>query len=267
MDNPILFSIESFPPLPESINKLNELCQAEDVNLKSVIKVIESDPILYTDILRYSNVPYHGFRYPITSISQAISLFGISAIRGMALTAALKAHPYSDVSMYGINISEWFAVMENQQRFLDLWLLKKHRSLLHSLGGLSFILEIGRLVASYALMLTQKSHSFAQHEPMKLVEEEKEVIGHSGDELTAQLFEFWNFEDLFSDSLRHSLKPDSGKDVKACAALQCARMIFTLKEIREFETIEKILEEYGFAVEDARIAYEMLLSDGKEQGD
>lgn len=255
-----LFSIESFPPLPESINKLNELCQATDVNLKSVIKVIESDPILYTDILRYSNVPYHGFRYPITSITQAISLFGISAIRGMALTAALKAHPYNDVSMYGINVNEWFSVMEKQQRFLDLWLLKKHRSLLHSLGGLSFILEIGRLVASYALMLSKKSHSFDKYEPLHLAQEEEKIIGRSGDELASELFEFWNFEELFSNSLRHSLKPESGKDTKACAALLCARQLFTLKEIKKFEEIEPILLEYGFHVEDAKTAYEMVLS-------
>lgn len=260
MDNNTLFSIESFPPLPESITKLNELCQANDVNLKSVIQVIESDPILYTDILRYSNVPYHGFRYPITSITQAISLFGISAIRGMALTAALKAHPYNDVSMYGVNINEWFTVMEKQQRFLDLWLLKKHRSLLHSLGGLSFILEIGRLVASYALMLCQKSHAFDTHEPDQLAVEEEKIIGRSGDELASELFTYWNFEELFSNSLRHSLNPDSGKDSKACAALLCARKLFTLKETKEFEEIEPILLEYGFNVEDAKTAYEMVLS-------
>mgnify|MGYP000904641739 FL=1 len=53
MNNDLLFSIESFPPLPESVKKINELCQFEEIDLKSVIKVIESDPILYTDILRF----------------------------------------------------------------------------------------------------------------------------------------------------------------------------------------------------------------------
>lgn len=261
MDNTLLFTIESFPPLPESINQLNELCQNEDVNLKSVIQVIESDPILYTDILRYANVPYHGFRYPITSISQAISLFGVSAIRGMALTAVLKAHPYNDISMYGIHLSNWFATMEKQQRFLDLWLLKKHRSLLHSLGGLSFILEIGRLVASYALMLTHKTYTFNETTPHKLIEEERNIIGRSGDELAAQLFKFWNFEELFSDSLIHSLDPKLGRDQKGCAALQCARILFTLKETKSFSEIEDVLADYGFLIDDARIAYEIMMSE------
>lgn len=261
MDNNSLYSIESFPPLPESVNKLNELCTVDEIDLKAVIRVIESDPMLYTDILRFSNVPYHGFRYPITSISQAIALFGIAAVRGMALTAALRAHPFTDVSPYGIAVHEWFRVMEQQQRFLDIWLGKKHRAMLQSLGGLTFILEIGRLVTSYALMFTQKEYSFNENEPEKLSIEEKNIVGHSGDELAAKLFEFWNFEKLFVNSLCYSLNPDEGLEPKTCAALMCTRALFTLKGVAPFEEVESILEKFDFSVADARIAYEILLSD------
>jgi len=260
MDHELLHSIESFPPLPESINAINDLCQHDNIDLKAVIRVIESDPVLYTDILRFSNVPYHGFRYPITSISQAIALFGIAAIRGMSLTAALKAHPFADVAPYGVTTHEWFDVMEKQQRFLDLWLGKKHRSLLQSLGGLTFILEIGRLVASYALMLEQKSHAFVGCDPENLEQEERHIIGYSGDELSAKLFSHWNFDRLFVDSLAYSITPDSGLEPKTCAALKCARVLFTLKDIKPFEIIESLLKQYEFDVNDARVAYDILMS-------
>lgn len=260
MSSKLLYSIESFPPLPESINKLNDLCMADEIDLKAVIRVIESDPMLYTDILRFSNVPYHGFRYPITSISQAIALFGIAAVRGMALTAALRAHPFTNVAPYGIDIHGWFRVMEQQQRFLDIWLGKKHRSILQSLGGLTFILEIGRLVASYALMFTQKSYSFSEHEPEKLSMEEKNIVGLSGDALAAELFEFWNFEKLFVNALCYSLTPDEGIEPKTCAALKCARTLFTLKGVSSFEEVEETLVKYDFSIGDARIAYEILLA-------
>lgn len=263
MDNNVLYSIESFPPLPESINKINSLCSVEDIDLKAIVHVIESDPILYTDILRYSNVPYHGFRYPITSISQAIALFGIAAIRGMSLTAALKAHPYTDLTPYGITIHEWFSVMENQQRFLDLWLIKKHRSILQSLGGLTFILEIGRLVASYALMFNNKSYIFVENEFDKLIMEEKNLFGMSGDELASKLFIYWNFDEVFANSLSYTFFPSDGIDTQACAVLKCARTLFTLKEIKPFEEIVFLLEKYDFDVNEARIAYEILLNDGE----
>jgi hypothetical protein len=260
VDNNIIYSIESFPPLPESINKINALCSLEDIDLKAIIQVIESDPILYTDILRYSNVPYHGFRYPITSISQAIALFGIAAIRGMSLTAALKAHPYTDLSPYKISIHEWFSVMERQQRFLDLWLVKKHRSILQSLGGLTFILEIGRLVASYALMFNNKSHLFIETEFDKLLIEEKNVFGMSGDALASKLFVYWNFDEIFTNSLYFSFNPDDGIDAKACAALNCTRSLFSIKGINSFDKIESILVKYGFDANEAKIAYEIMMN-------
>lgn len=260
MSESVLLTIESFPPLPESIHQINELCRVEEVDLRAFTRVIESDPLLYTDILRFSNVPSHGFRYPITSISQAIALFGVSAIRGMSLSAALKAHSFRDISSYGISISDWFVVMEKQQRFIDLWLGKKYRSYLQSLGGLSFILEIGRLVASYALMLTHQSHTFVEKEPEGLMNEETAVLGKSGDVLAAQLFRYWNFDPFFVNALEHSLIPEKGSEPKICAALKCARELFRLKEIQPFEAVEPLLASFGFEPDDAKTAYEIVLT-------
>lgn len=262
MNSTLLHSIESFPPLSESINKMNELCRFEDVDLKAFIRVIESDPLLYTDILRYSNVPYHGFSHPITSISQAIALFGISAIRGMALTAVLKANPSTDLTPYGITVDQWFAVMEKQQRFLDLWLRKKHRAMLQSLGGLTFILEIGRLISSYSLMFNNNSYCFTEDEPEKLSLEEKNVVGASGDELAAKLFELWNFDKLFVNSLDYSLNPENGLEPEICAAIKCARILFNLKDIKPFEEVEAMLKQFNFDRNDAKVAYEILLTQG-----
>lgn len=261
MDDNLLYSIESFPPLPESIHKINELCSIENIDLKAVVEVIESDPLLYTDILRFSNVSYHGFRHPITSISHVIALFGISAVRGMALTAALRAHPFTDLSPYGLNIKEWFVVMEQQQRFLDIWLGKKHRHILQSLGGLTFILEIGRLVSSYALMFAKKEHQFNERDPKKLLDEEEAVVGASGDVLAADLFIFWNFDKLFIDCLKYSLSPEQGLYPHMCAALMSARTLFTLEGIRPFNEVEPLLEKFVFEVEDALISYEMLVAE------
>jgi len=258
MKESLLYTIESFPPLPESIHQINELCRVEEVDLRAFTRVIESDPLLYTDILRFSNAPSHGFRYPITSISQAIALFGISAIRGMALSAALRAHPFRDISPYGLSISEWFTVMERQQRFTDLWLGKKHRSILQSAGGLTFILEIGRLVASYALMFENKSHTFVENGLDGLILEEAALLGKSGDGLAAQLFLHWNFDPLFVNALEYSLMPEEGIEPKTCAALKCARTLFTLREIHPFETVEPLLEKFDFEPDDAKTAYEIV---------
>lgn len=260
MNSSILSTIESFPPLSESIQKINELCRSEEIDLKAFVGVIEGDPLLYTSILKYANVPEYGFRYPITSISQAIALFGVAAIRGMSLTAALKAHPFSDVSVYGLSVNEWFEVMERQQKFLDLWLRKKHRDFLHAFGGLTFILEIGRLLVSYFMDSMEKVHQFCNFDPLELMKEEVEIVGHSGDELASKLFAHWYFDPFFITGMQYAMMPDECSDAQMCAALKCARTVFTLDETKPFETIEPLLQEYGFDIEDAKVAYEIVVS-------
>lgn len=259
MNKTLLKSIESFPPLRESINQINAICNNDNVDLKALVRIIEADPMLYTDILRYSNAPHHGFSHTIISINQVISLFGVFAIRGMALTAALKAHPFSDLTAYGTTVDKWFKVMEQQQRFLDLWLMKTHRSILQSLGGLTFILEIGRLAASYVLTFKKNSYSFSKCNPYELSLEEKNIIGLSGDELASELFKMWYFDEMLADSLCHSLSPSKGINPEICAVLECARTLFTLNGIEPFEYIEATLQQYNLPLSNAKLAYETLL--------
>lgn len=259
MDEFLLHSIESFPPLRESIDQLNKLYRTEEVDTKALIKVIESDPILYTDILHFSNSPQYGFRHPISQISQVIALFGQTTVRGMAIFAALKAHPFTDVKAYGITIEEWFAVMEKQQHFLTLWLGKTDRELIDSLVGLPFILEIGRLVASYALMFAHNPYRFTKTSTEELLMEEKNIIGSSGDELACRLFELWFFDPAMVNALRYSFSPSNGLNPKACAVLKCARTLFTLKSNEPFETILPILETYSLDQKAALSAYQTII--------
>jgi HD-like signal output (HDOD) protein len=263
MDNFLLYSIESFPPLRESIDKLNKLCSADEIDTKVVERVIEADPMLYTDILHYANSPQYGFRNPISKISQVITLFGMTALRGMAIVAALKAHPFTDLNPYGITMEAWFEVMQKQQKFLELWLGKNHRALLEPLGGLPFILEIGRLVASYALMFTENPYRFTKTSPFELLLEEKNILGSSGDELASKLFELWFFDAIMVDSLRHSYDPAHGIKPKSCAALKCARTLFTLHKTEPFECIEPIIAKYSLDADGAREAYQTITGETK----
>ena len=261
MHSSILYSIESFPPMRESIVKINKLCDAPEVDLKALAQIIESDPVLYVNILHYSNAPRYGFHTPITSISQAITLFGVAEIRGMAITAAMKAHPFTDVSPYGVSMNKWFSVMESQQHFITLFLKETNPDILQKLGGVTFILEIGRLVASYMLMLTDNPYQFSKTDPRDLLAEEKKVIGNTGDELAAKLFELWFFDDAFVDSLRFSLNPSHGLEPKICAMLMCARLLFTLSSVNPFDTIKPVLTQYDLSESDAKKAYEQVLKD------
>lgn len=261
MDDFLLHSIESFPPMPESITKLNELYAHPEVDTKAVERIIQADPILYTDILRYANSPHYGFRNPLSTITQVISLLGHAALQGMAMVSALRAHPFTDLAPYGISTTTWFSVMQKQQAFLQLWLGKEDRRLLTSLGGLPFILEIGRLVASYALMFSQNPYFFTKTAPLDLLLEEQNIIGSSGDELACKLFEAWYFDPSLIDTLHHSFTVGLALNPKNCVVVQCARTLFPLKREGSFGAVEPLLQEYGFDTTIANEAYQTILGE------
>ncbi|MGD9970081.1 MAG: HDOD domain-containing protein [Sulfuricurvum sp.] len=261
VDPYLLHSIESFPPLNESINKFNLECSKEHPDYNKISAIIEADPILYTDILRFANAPMYGLRNPVTSIRQAISLFSLQRIRGMALSAAIKANPFSDLHPYGLSVPTWFGIMERQQRFLSEWIIRIDRSLFLQLGAVIFILEIGRLAASYVLIFSDNPYRFTKISPFELVLEERNIIGASGDELAAMLFESWSFHPSLIDFIRFSLSPELSASPKIAAMLTCARLLFPCCGASDFASAEEIISQYGYDRNLLFSIYETIIKD------
>lgn len=242
----LLESLRSFPPLRESIASINRICAHRDTDIKALSKVIESDPQLYVELLRSVNAPFYSFKNEIKSVSQAISLFGVSMVRGFCLAIAIKKHTYTDLHAYEITPQQWIATMQKQQQFLYLWLSKEDPKALSHLGALSFMLEIGRLVSAYALMFSENNYHFTQTDPDKLALEEMNILESSGDTLAARLFEFWFYESEFINLFEHSLRPHDAHNPREAAMLSIARHLFTLKETNTLDKVATLIEEFQF---------------------
>ena len=242
----LLESLRSFPPLRESINSINRICSYRDTDINALSQVIESDPQLYVELLRSVNAPFYGFKNRIKSVSQAISLFGVSMIRGFCLAIAIKKHTYTDLSAYNISSEQWIATMQKQQQFLYGWLTKEDPKALSHLGALTFMLEIGRLVSAYALMFSENSYHFTQTEPDKLALEELNILESSGDTLAARLFEFWFYEQDFINLFEYALAPQKAQNPREAAMLYIARKLFTLHKTQSLEDVAATIDAFHF---------------------
>jgi len=254
----LLESLRSFPPLKESISQINQICASRDTDINALSKVIETDPLLYGELLRAVNAPFYSFKNEIKSVKQAVSLFGISMIRGFCLAIAIKKHTYTDLSAYNITPEQWIALMQRQQQFLYLWLMKEDREALNQLGALSFMLEIGRLVCAYALMFSDNVYTFTQTDPIKLALEEQNIIELSGDVLAGELFKQWFYEPDFINLFTHSLAPQDANDPRLATMLYITRSLFTLDGVQPFERIEPLIRQHGFTREFLENAYNNL---------
>ena len=256
MDNLLVQTLDSFPPLRESVQRLNAFFLQPEIDRKAFAEVIESDPMLYSDVLHYVNAPYYGFRSQIKSIQQAIALVGVMMVRGFAMKSTLKSYADNDLSPYGIELHQWLQTMQRQQQFLYHWLMAEDATAFSKLGGVMFMLEMGRLVVSYVLTFANLTHLFTAQTPRELLREEREVLGEDGDTLAAQLFKQWDFEPEFVDLIGHSLDAENALHPRLAAMLEITRTLISIHGIRPLETVQYLVVEHGFTFANVENAYE-----------
>lgn len=201
--------IKSFPPLPESIAKIQELCMSQEVNINALVKVIESDPMLSANILKAVNSPMYGMSKVISSIHQAMMLFGVSMIRGFAAANAIKKSLPLDLSPYGIGIERLSEISTMQQALVKLWYGEVDKQMLPLLLSASFLMELGKLVSASKIIKLGLQESFsAQLEQVQSIREVEQHFCEMGSyEVSALMFEHWNFEAALVSALKEISNP------------------------------------------------------------
>jgi len=253
----LLHSLEHFPPLRRSLERLNELAKAPEVDILAFARTIEADPMLFADLLRSVNAPFYGFRSQITSIRHALTLFGTSKIHGIALQLAMTEYAGDDLPAYGITLEQWLETMRLQQEFLfSLLKIGDDPSAFIKLSGVMFVLEMGKMAAEYVMQQMGNRHRFTQRSPEGLQAEERRVIGATGDELAAELFERWQFEAEFIDLFRHSMDAaHASRNQKLAATLQVARTLITVYGLQPLEHADTLIGTYGLNRDGIAAAY------------
>ena len=77
------------PSMPAVAIQILELCQRDEPDMGAISKLIGSDPALSAKILRLTNSPMYGLKCQVRTVSHAICLLGLSAVRPLALSFSL----------------------------------------------------------------------------------------------------------------------------------------------------------------------------------
>jgi diguanylate cyclase (GGDEF)-like protein len=75
--------------MPAVAVQILDLCQRDEPNMPEITKLISSDPALSAKILRLTNSPLYGLKCEVRTVSHAICLLGLSAVRPLALSFSL----------------------------------------------------------------------------------------------------------------------------------------------------------------------------------
>jgi len=80
-----IIETQEFATLPAVATKVLSLLEDEDVNIRSLSTLIETDPALTLKVLKVANSPLYAVRSEITSINQAILNLGLNRLTNIVL--------------------------------------------------------------------------------------------------------------------------------------------------------------------------------------
>ena len=240
--------IKSLPPLPASIVRIQELCMSNDTNIEELSKVIETDPMLSANILKSVNSPLYGMSKEISSIPQAVMLFGTSMIRGFAAANAIKKTILINLSPYGKSIDEVSHVSTLQSALVREWYRRADKSMLPLLQSGAFLMELGKLVASLKVIGSGEFDRFAAEmgQNKSIVEIERCYLGLSSYEIAAMMFEHWNFESALIDALREITNPATNN--RYAQVLNVITKAINLRDVlndKSLEEAREVIAEFG----------------------
>jgi len=209
MNDSLLSKIKTLPPLPETVSQIQRICADPESSVGDLIKVVEKDPMITANLLKAANSPFYGFSREIKTVSQAVSLFGMSTVKGLALSGAVKKLLSIDLDAYGITPESFADISSLQNALMHTWYTRVDRSKMDILSVASFLQETGKIIIAQELAKEGKGADFKAviAGGKSITEAEMEFIGETTATVTAAIFEHWRFEEGLIEAIKYSDDP------------------------------------------------------------
>ena len=81
--------LDNLPTLPGIVMKILEAVRSEEASLNKITNILSKDPSLTAKILGLINSAFYNLPTKVTSISHAVQLLGINAVKKVALSFSL----------------------------------------------------------------------------------------------------------------------------------------------------------------------------------
>ncbi|MDR2624931.1 MAG: HDOD domain-containing protein, partial [Zoogloeaceae bacterium] len=235
-----------FPALSESVRTINAIASSDTDSVSRLSDVILRDFALTNKLLRTVNSAYYRpSGEKISTVSRAILLLGLNAVRNIAVAGLLFEHMQNKESAWHLkeeflhaniagllarNLARALAFSDEEQHFIC--------AIFHNLGRLLsqyYFPEESEVVRKFMQQKKQTEQSAAQ-----------DVLGVSFEALGIAIATHWGFPALLTDSMRHGEPPTEDTPEARLQAL--AMFSNALCEGKEEADIERTLMRFAPAL-------------------
>jgi len=208
LKNKILNYIDSMPPLPNSLIEINKALSDPENGFDTLVKVINSDPILTTMVLNLINSAIFNLKREINNINQAIALLGVQEVARVSLSLIIKDFFEFNLSPYNMNEEKFKEINAININLAKQISKNGYNQLEEKLITTSYFIHIGKLLTSKVILENNLEQIFKQKINQNPIEEiEKELLGLSSLKTTVLILEYFNLNNI-SEIIKESIEID-----------------------------------------------------------
>jgi putative nucleotidyltransferase with HDIG domain len=202
---------------PEVLLRLNALLEDSECPASTIGQVIGRDPVLTARLLRLANSPFYGFPSRIDTVSRAITVIGINALRNLVLVTsavsslsglpAPRMQEYWQHSLRAGIIARTLAVHCRMPEPEALFAV----GLLHDIGV--------QIIAAKLPEIARELHCRACDTGRPIAEVEREVLGFDHAEVGAELLLAWRLPRTLIEPVAWHHRPLAAGDMQLAALI------------------------------------------------
>jgi len=241
----IVDSIELLAPLSDATLEMQKMYAdgLEELDINKLIALIETDSLLYANILKMANSPMYGFSHRITLVSQAVTLFGIMQIYGFFMNYVVTQKIRAKTEIFGFSNERFNDICNIQSSLLMQWYSDIDLDTARFLSPLALIMESGKLIIASEVIASDYEAEFIDE--FKSVKDirafEKKLIGKTSYTLSSLIFKHWKLDERYVEILKN-LDAEIIEDEKLQRHVDILNVIITAVNLKSILSKKSVLE-------------------------
>ncbi|MGQ9819623.1 MAG: HDOD domain-containing protein [Candidatus Kapaibacteriales bacterium] len=229
--------------LPTIAIKILSFLENENVDIRSISHIIETDAPLTMKVLKVANSPIYGLRSPVTSIPQAIITIGLNRLANIVIGISIfsqfiiKSHPKSKelLEKFWWHSSSTAVVSKNLSGKLG-----KNYKELEFIGGL--LHDIGKLILiQYDINSYSKVIDLITYEHLLDIEAEAQIFQTNHLLVGEYLARKWNLPEALIDVIGfHSRMPLNRLNLELVSIVRFSDLLCEIWDAGFYEGFQKI---------------------------
>ncbi len=209
------FATVKLPTISEVAHELIKTLNDEDASMAEVGAIISRDPALTAKLLRLANSAAFGLQRGVSSVDEAMAMIGMSKVRTLALASCMSE---SFPVLPGLDPKEFWQTSMATAGYAQ-WMASRIGADAQQAWLAGMMVRLGELLIGQADPATLKEIERLPHIPGGRWEREKELVGFTEGQVTAELARRWNFPAEVVTGLQQSFEPLAHKPFSRLAAV------------------------------------------------